>query len=201
MTGIRTIEVDLPSTITLQVGDLSLLLKDLEQKNDEDYQAGGIWQAIVNLGYDEWQKKPDGAWGYDDMVQWVGLTYGPFAKMCILLGKYHQQVLCNGHMGYYDNGYVGGGPSRPDKELPLHQQMLHLMRSTGLVSIPLGKEIHDIASRFSVMEWDDDYGNSEEVMRDETVDDDYANAAQYNNDWENIFNAIVRQVVQSSSES
>jgi len=186
--------------VQLETGDLSRLKAALLKKNGAEFQKGEVWQAILNLGYAKWQsmsKRSD--WDYGDMIEWVGLEYGPFAQVCILLGKYNQQVLCNGHAGYWDNGYAGGQPGAPDEDHSLHKKMLALMRSIGIDQLPAGKKIYDVAVRFEYVEWRSDYHteglDDEQTMKDDTVDDDYADAAQYKGKWERDFNAVVQHVI------
>jgi len=184
--------------VELETGDLSRLKAELLRRNDKDFKDGEVWQAILNIGYGKWQSLPDSHdWSYDDMVEWVGLEFGPFAKLCILLGKYNQQVLCNGHMGYWDNGFSGGPCADADVDIPLHKQMLHLMRQIGVDRLPAGKKIYEVASRFRIEVLSGDYGcSSEEVMADASVDDDYADVAQYKGQWEKDFNGIIQYLIE-----
>ena len=187
--------------VELQTGDLSRLKAALLKRNDKEFRNGEVWQAILNLGYEKWRSMPESAdWGYEEMVNWVGRELGLFAKMCVLLGKYNQQVLCNGHMGYWDNGYAGGRPGRPDDEHELHKQMLLLMHQTGVDKLPSGKKIYDVAARFKVELWksDCDHCGDEELMADGSVDDDYANVAQYKGSWEEDFNAVVKYLIEEA---
>lgn len=185
--------------IKLDTGDLSRLKAELVGRDDESFQEGKVWQAILNVGYRKWRwMSEDQDWSYGDMVEWVGLEYGAFAKVCILLGKYNQQVLGNGHMGYWSNGFAGGVPTAPDDSSPLHKQMLSLMRLIGIDRFDPGKRIYDVAERFEIEVWDDDMCGSQESMRDPTVDDDYAAAAQGDQSWEKEFNAIIKRLIEQA---
>ena len=189
--------------IKLDTGDLFPLKKALTNRDDEDFKKGEVWQAILNLGYAKWQAMPKGQdWSYGDMVQWIGLEYGSFAKVCILLGKYNQQVLCNGHMGYWDNGFAGGDSGSPEEGNPLHKEMLTLMKIIGIDQLELGKKVYDVAARFQIEVWESDCDcdghGDEEIMKDPSVDDDYANVAQYDNSWEKEFNSIVKHLIEQA---
>lgn len=187
--------VVVPTPVEILTGDLARLKAALIEKRDKDFEKGEVWQAILNLGYGKWQSLPEGSgWSYKDMIDWVALEYGFFAQVCVLLGKYNQQVLCNGHMGYWDNGYAGGRPGNPDSDIPLHRLMLRLMRRVRVDRIFTGKKIYDIASRFKIETW-----QQSEILSDPSVDGDYANAAQYNGRWEREFNDVIRRLIEQSS--
>ena len=127
--------------VRLNTGDLTNLVEGLDRTL-----SPRNWQGILNLGYAEWQRNHP-KWRYPDMVRWVQLMYGNFAYLCVLLGKYHQQVTNGGHMQYWDNGY-GGDPSENDNHL--HHDMLWLMLRMGITKMELGKKAHRVAKSFEV---------------------------------------------------
>jgi len=149
-------------------GDLSDIAKALEKRNDSDYQRGDVWQSILNVGYDRWgaAKGASEKWRYDDMVKWVELEYGKFAALCVLLGKYNNQVCNGGHMQYWDNGYSGGkgGGCFMDEveEAPLHDQMVKWFEDFGLHKSKIGKKVHGIIKSFEIVEEVEDHEYDED---------------------------------------
>jgi hypothetical protein len=94
-------------------------------KDDSNFLAGDVHQAILNVGYNEWKKHND--WHYRDMIEWMSFEYGGAYALAILLGKYNQQVGNGGHDQYMANGYAegkGGFFSKHDASMPLHHQMI-----------------------------------------------------------------------------
>jgi len=184
--------------VKLETGDLTALRKALKKKNDKSYRDGEVWQAILNLGYSKWQKKTSRAWSYEDMVEWVGLEFGSFAKVCILMGKYNQQVTNGGHGQYWDNGYAGGTPGDPADGHPLHQDMLRLMKLIGIDRLELGKKTYDVMSRFKIVnlrdqsDYFDEYRDPEEGLGDDSVDDDYY---KFCHEWMDVFGEVVRHII------
>lgn len=173
-----------PSTgVELETGDLRALRRALKKKCSKKASGEEVWQSILNLGYVKWQK-PElcSGWSYRDMVDWVGLEYGSFAKLCILMGKYNQQVLNGGHGQYFDNGYAGGDPGRPDEGLPLHYEMMRLMELIGVDQLPLGAKVYDIMDRFT--------------SSMHNVDDAYA---EIHEEWMSSFGNLIRSIITEES--
>jgi len=101
--------------------------------NENGVSEDGIWQSILDIGYDEWVNHQK--WSYDDMLKWMNKNYGDFATMAILIGKYNQQVCNGGHLQYFDNGYAtsGGGMfNLHSEDIHLHNEMMELMEKFEL---------------------------------------------------------------------
>ena len=131
--------------------DLSKLKeKILENGVDED----GIWQSILNIGYNEWQREDSGVKGYGDMIDFMEKNYGKLSALAVLLGKYNQQVCNGGHCQYYDNGYATGderGFGNHGCDIGLHDEMIELMEELDIVNLSdLSRKVFDIMSGFWV---------------------------------------------------
>ena len=185
----------------LKTGDLSGLRKTLAEKNDKDYRDGDVWQAILNLGYSKWQNRNTPTWRYGDMVNWVRLEYGDFACVCVLMGKYNYQVTNGGHMQYWDNGYAGGRPGRPDDDHSLHRLMLNIMEDVGVIQLEYGQKVYDVMRRFKVLEFEEEfydhhddvyYAQGDHRLEDAMIDDDYY---KISDEWMREFGEVVRVVV------
>ena len=147
----------------------------LISQNNESFQTGEFWQAVLDVGYEEWQKPKHEDWNYGQMVAWMGETYGPVAKFLILAGKYNEQVENGGHRQYFDNRYADGGDGRkPDPEIPLHEEMVTLFEelSLHLHENTVGAEVLSIVKDFKI-----------ELNEDETIScDDCGGSGEQEND-------------------
>lgn len=121
-------------------------------KNDADFLDGNFHQAILNVGYKEWQSRKED-WNYMDMVEWVEKEYGSLPRLLIQLGKYNQQVENGGHTQYIFNGYASDGKGdltladyMEEKQLPLHDYMVDLFDKYQLQKLKCGQEVYNIIS-------------------------------------------------------
>lgn len=119
------------------------------------------WQALLNLGYREWQKDGNGNWDYAQMVAWAADTYGRAIKFFILIGKYNHQVGNGGHSQYFQNGFAdgtGGFGSDHDPGIPLHRELVELFDALGLRQVPIGAKVFDIIKDFRIVTPGDEEG-------------------------------------------
>lgn len=191
--------------------------------NDADFGDGEYHQAILNVGYGEWQrrsseircnvvaydriKKEDFTafsgtkkqcqeywndnvendeldmrairaqdteeneklnWGYSDMVYWMRDTYGDWAAMMVLLGKYNQQVCNGGHIQYFDNCYASvssrgwGGAD----DIGLHRDMESYFEKFWLKELPEGEKVLEILKEFRP-EFKRDFAEHDEIAEDD----------------------------------
>lgn len=183
----------------MNFGDISELSQKLVDRNDKSFKNGEYWQAVLNLGFAWWRLAPSGI-GYADMIEWTRLSYGPFAQLCILLGKYNQQTTNNGHAGYWDNGFAGGRSGDPDEDIPLHKDMMRLMTEFGLDKTPLGEKVYGAMGLFEIHFpdpyddcdccEDDDYPR----LKTSKCDDEYFAVAAA---WEKFFGKAVRKAIEA----
>lgn len=175
-------------------GNLDKLAKTLAENSDSSFQEGDYWQAVLNIGYDMWQKNPDRSIGYSDMLSWVRVEYGEFAKFCILIGKYNQQVCNGGHYQYWDNRYAGDD----EDDFTLHKEMIEYLGMSGLIYTSLGRKVYDVARRFGIITPDpydwlrSEDENLEPYLKDEGVDGAYY---AFNSEWEKFFGGVVRNAI------
>lgn len=128
-----------------------------------------IHQAIMDMGYNAYQKEGD--WHYQDMLDFVRLTYGEIAMLAIMVGNYNYQVENGGHMQYLDNGYASEGKDpRKDPNCGLAQQLLDSLKKTKLSTLEHGKITTEILSEFIDRTVNRDFND-----RDDYEEDDYAN--------------------------
>lgn len=153
---------------------------------DEDYKAQDYHQAILNLGYNEWQNDKD--WNYVDMLNYMKHTYGDLAMWAVLIGKANQQICNGGFIQYFDNGYAsegkGGFSSRHSTTLELHDIACNGIEETDLIKTEVGKTVHEIFEEFYI-ERDEDEGyilNDDELSN---LDDRYY---EVNEEWEKLLN-------------
>lgn len=67
-----------------------------ELKDNQEFQAMDVHQAILDIGYAYWQNPEERTVdSYLGMINFVKENYGELFAVSILLGKYNQQV-CNG---------------------------------------------------------------------------------------------------------
>lgn len=183
-------------------------------KNDPEFLKGDVHQALLNIGYQEWQKEENKKyWDYTKMVKWVGKNYGEFVKFAVLVGKYNQQVENGGHYQYILNAYTGReNYGCPDPEIPLHKELVALMQSFGLDKTEIGKKVYDIMFEFEpevdcdeyVEEeyWDDEEG---EYYVEEEENMDYGTVEYYgleeldnryyeiNDEWMEFLNKLFKE--------
>lgn len=132
---------------------LPLLLKD------EDYKQGDAFQALLNLGYAEWQKEENNRWGYQDMLDFVEEEYGRGVRFAILVGKANQQIENGGFYQYFDNGYAsgdGGCFAQHDPGIPLHKELVSFLEEYDLDKTKIGKEVTRIFSKLHISIDEDD---------------------------------------------
>ncbi len=125
-------------------------LKDILLQ-DEDFAKGDVHQALMNIGYNEWQKQPN--WSYSDMLNYAE-KYGDMVILSTLLGVYNYQVCNGGHLQYYDNGYASSNSSGVFgnyKDIAKHEDMVLLFSELGLKDkLKLGNEIYNIINQFDL---------------------------------------------------
>lgn len=150
------------------------ILDKIEQT--PDFLKGDVHQAILNVGYEEWEKNQN--WNYKDMLEWVEKEYGKFTKFAILVGKYNQQVENGGHHQYISNSYSGRElQGIPDASIPLHKEMISLMRSYELHETEIGAKIYKIMVEFNP-----------DVETDEFIDREYWDSENGENYWVEEYN-------------
>jgi hypothetical protein len=154
--------------------------------NDEDYKVEDYHQAILNLGYNEWQKKE--GWEYSDMLDYMNETYGDLAMWAVLIGKANQQICNGGFVQYFDNGYAsegrGGFCSRHNLNLELHHIASNGIKETDLIKTEVGGTVHEIFEEFYI-ERDEEEGY---ILNDDMLsilDDRYY---EVNEEWEKLLN-------------
>lgn len=119
-------------------------------RNDADFVKGDTFQALMNLGYDEWQKKE--RWEYKDMINFVERKYGDLVKFAILVGKLNQQVRDAGFSNYYYNMYMG-----PINEpLKFHRDLVNLIKKLELDKSAIGQKILNIFNSLEIEMYQDD---------------------------------------------
>ncbi len=120
--------------------------------NDPDYKEGDYHQAILNLGYDEYQKNKN--WYYIDMLNYMKTTYGDLAMWAVLIGKANQQICNGGFMQYFDNGYAsegkGGFGCKHSTNLELHNIATQGIQDSGLIDIVIGKKVYNVFTDFYI---------------------------------------------------
>jgi hypothetical protein len=132
--------------MTLQQQNLITALQ-----KEPDYLSGDVHQAIMNIGYSEWQHIPD--WEYREMIYWTEKKFGKLAALAILIGKYNQQVCNGGHIQYFDNGYTdgkGGFTGDHSTDIDLHIKLIELYKeqsfkdqfSTGQTVLTILEQVH-----------------------------------------------------------
>lgn len=172
----------------MDFGNIKKLTERLVEVNDESYQKGEVWQAILNIGYNMWQSN-DQDLSYSDMINWTRIEFGEFAAFCILVGKYHQQVTNGGHIQYWDNCYHG----TDHEDFSLHERLLEGFGTFGFVDTKLGKKTHEVASRFEIIQTGDlYYGDGDPYLKDNSVDDDYY---KFCFKWEESFDKTVKDAI------
>lgn len=127
------------------------LYKDL-QGNSSYIPGKEIHQAILNIGYSEWQKEENKHWNYQRMIHWMEDTYGELAAYAILIGKLNYQVENGGFMQYLLNQYAGKHEhyltqdERRDwkNDLGLHRKLCDLHECLGFSKSKLGKKVFEI---------------------------------------------------------
>lgn len=72
----------------------------------ESYKDGDYHQAIMDIGYNEWQRKKGNIESSIDMFEYVRSNFGDEFVMMIQIGNYNRQVTNGGHNQYWDNGYA-----------------------------------------------------------------------------------------------
>jgi hypothetical protein len=83
--------------------------KFFDFKETEDYQQGDYHQAIMNVGYNAYNK--ENIESAEDMFEYVESNFGKDFKMLIQIGNYNYQVGNGGHSQYWHNGYASQGSS------------------------------------------------------------------------------------------
>lgn len=135
-------------------------------------------QAILNHGYDEWQKRPQ-KWGYGEMLDYVENTMGKEARLLVQLGKYNQQVGNGGHLQYHDNRYDGSDGGKDDS-MELHDMMLQMMEEFDYNKSEVGEKVYNLAKKFQIIPMSEDCpecggsGVIEETDDDDDEEDDWS---------------------------
>lgn len=121
-------------------------------QTDEDYRLGDTHQAILNIGYNEWQKHD--TWQYGDMVKWMKDTYGELAALAVLIGKYNQQVCNGGHSQYVFNGYAdgtGGCFNDHSENIDQHKELVTLFEKDDFKKrFSSGDDVYEVISNFYI---------------------------------------------------
>lgn len=185
----ETIEEDHP-----RFGNIRRLKYALHRRNDKAYQRGEVWQSVINLCNAEWRRNEPPSFQHSEYVGFIEIVYGKLAALCVMLGAYNYQVMNNGHTGYWDNGYTATRRGYPKdiEDLGTHELMLQYMRDFGLHEDEVGKKVHEVASRFRMIEDDDEWGSPRDAMADESVDDDYA---EISSDWEKHWGEMLHEAL------
>jgi hypothetical protein len=111
-----------------------------------------LYQAVLDLGYTEWRKPENEMWSFGNMVRWMEENFGRDAALITMLGKFNQQVDNGGVTQWLDNGYASNAPEgrrgyqgiSPQMNLDLLEQMLDLMASSPIGSLPSADVIKDV---------------------------------------------------------
>lgn len=128
-------------------------------------------QEILNTTYAEWQKNK--SWNYSDMIDYAANSFGKFAALALLVGKYNQQVTNGGHMQYFHNGYASrdsGGCFSNHDNIELHIEMLDLMKEFGFENEP----VYAIMKGFDIVELDcEECGGTGQLEEYDEEEDEY----------------------------
>ena len=143
-------------------------------------------QALLNVGYDEWEKNKQ--WDYTDMLDWIQNEYGNFMRFAILTGKFNHQIENGGFFQYIFNAYSGREKnSIPNADIPLHKEMICLLKAFGLCEVSIGKKVYDVMKKFEPEIDTDEYreeegydAESDQMYYDEVENEDYGCIEQDN---------------------
>jgi hypothetical protein len=123
---------------------------------DPDFAKGDVFQGILNIIYEEWQKNNI---SYDRIIDWVYDTYGKLPKFAMYLGNYNYQVGNGGHMQYFDNGYASSnsrGFGHTYDNIDLHDDFEEIFKELKMDEIlKNGKKALQIIHSF-VLDFDDE---------------------------------------------
>jgi len=123
---------------------------------DSDFAEGHVFQGILNILYDEWQKNSN--LSYDKLIDWVSSTYGELPKFAMYLASYNYQVGNGGHSQYFDNGYASSrtkGFGSYDN-IDLHNDFEEMFKELKMDEIlEVGKKALQIIQSFT-LDFDDD---------------------------------------------
>ena len=138
---------------------------------DKNFAKGEVYNAIMNIAYDEWQKHQN--WTYDQTLSWINQNFGTLPFFITLFGSYDGQVCNGGHFQYYENGYASSdshGFTGTYKDIEKHENLVEIFKELDLDSIlPSGKIVYDIISRFQ-LDLDDEIEVCSECDGNGTVD-------------------------------
>ena len=121
--------------------------------NDKSFAEGEVHQALMNVGYDEWNSGDHPDWSYSDMLDWVDEEFGKLLRFSTMLGSYNYQVGNGGHQQYYDNGYASSeqrGFGSFYDDIDKHDEFVELFTKLGIDKIKLGKDAYSIIRRFEL---------------------------------------------------
>ncbi len=147
---------------------LTEFLRSTLQSPDFDPEDG-LYQAVLDLGYAEWQKPENEMWSFGNMIHWMEENFGHEAALITMLGKFNQQVGNGGITQWLDNGYASKASEgrrgyqgiSPQMNLDLLEQMLDLMASSPIGSLPSADVIKDVLENIlgTISESDQDCPN------------------------------------------
>ena len=172
---------------------------------NEDFQKGEVWQAVVDLCYNEWQKPDNKDWRYSDLISYARLVYGSFAKLLCLMGSYGGEVCNGGHDQYYCNGYASdkSGTHSDKTHCALTREMMRLMQEFRVDTLGEGPQIYAIMRDFvfEVGRHDpDDFSDREDDDEDDSeldkLDDRYY---AINEAWEKTINKLIMDWLENGS--
>lgn len=172
---------------------------------DEDFVKGDVHQAILNLGYNEWQREENKKWKYDDMTSFVRFQYGDVAEMMVLLGKWNQQVTNGGAMQYHENNYSGRGGGCFGKKSTAcgsHHRMMELMQEYQLDKTLIGGQVYRIMEEFLTLvpklDADCDYDSNEDGDHDVLMEELHQLDTEYysiDDEWMKFLNNYITKWV------
>tara|TARA_R110000772_G_scaffold20466_5_gene56922 strand:+ start:82034 stop:84592 length:2559 start_codon:yes stop_codon:yes gene_type:complete len=128
----------------------------IEFKNTGSYVSGDYHQAIMDVGYNAWQKSGDVHNG-DEMFDYMETHFGGEFKMMIQIGNYNQQVGNGGHSQYWSNGYASkesGGAMNSHQECGILSEMIESIEGSLLSKkYPIVNKVLKIMTEFeSILE-------------------------------------------------
>lgn len=168
----------------------------LNQRNDVYYRNNDIHQSILNICFDEWNRRTNCS--YAEIIHWMEKEYGELAAFAVLAGRYNQQVENGGHEQYFNNGYASGNYELTEAgHFPLHKKMQGLFHYLSFDLDEEGKSVYNIVKSFDVDKHDDD---DEEYSGWFVVDADRLDSEYYkvNKKWMEYFNSfLIKELVVS----
>lgn len=139
-----------------------------------------IQQALMDIGYDFWQKEENQNLNYSDILTRIIMgagfseSDGHLIVFAILTGKYNQQVENGGHIQYFNNGYAtknSNGCWGNYDDISLHEYMIYLVKNYGFEDEPVLKVMEKVSLIPDYCNCCDGAGYYENYFGDENEDD------------------------------